>query len=199
MSATLLAATSNRGKLAELRAILDGLGLEVLSPSDLGVSVEVEEDGETFAANALKKARAYHAATGLPVVADDSGLAVDALGGLPGVRTARYAGEGASDEENYRKLLRELENVSAPERGAAFVCAIALVTGEGEEHLSEGRLQGRITFEPRGAGGFGYDPVFELPGTGLTLAETGAGEKNLISHRAAALAGLKERIARFAS
>lgn len=189
-----LAATSNKGKLAELRAILSEFGVEVVSPADLSLDLEVEESGATFAENALIKARAYREASGMAVIADDSGLAVDALGGMPGVRTARYAGEGATDRENYEKLLAELAEVDEGARGAAFVCAAAFADLEGRELVALGELRGRIAFAPRGEGGFGYDPIFELPSTGRTLAETPAGEKNLISHRAVALAGLRERL-----
>ncbi|MDX6606327.1 MAG: XTP/dITP diphosphohydrolase [Solirubrobacterales bacterium] len=180
MSALLLA-TRNDHKLRELREALPGIELDPLPP-------EVElppEDGETFAANALGKARAAHAATGRATVADDSGIEAYGLGGRPGVRSARYAGEGVSDEENLAKLLEEVGGQE--DRRVAYVCVIALVEEDGAESLFEGRCEGTLATEPRGSGGFGYDPAFIPDDTGSddlrTMAELAPAEKHAISHR----------------
>jgi XTP/dITP diphosphohydrolase len=180
MSALLLA-TRNEHKLRELREALPGIELDPLPP-------EVElppEEGETFAANALVKARAAHAATGRASVADDSGIEASGLGGRPGVRSARYAGEGATDEENLAKLLEEVGRQD--DRRVAYVCAIALVGEDGSESLFEGRCEGTLASEPRGSGGFGYDPAFlpddTGPDDGRTMAELTPAEKHAISHR----------------
>jgi XTP/dITP diphosphohydrolase len=180
MSALLLA-TRNDHKLRELREALPGIELDPLPP-------EVElppEDGETFAANALGKARAAHAATGRATVADDSGIEAYGLGGRPGVRSARYAGEGVSDEENLAKLLEEVGGQE--DRRVAYVCVIALVEEDGAESLFEGRCEGTLATEPRGSGGFGYDPAFIPDDTGpddlRTMAELAPAEKHAISHR----------------
>ena len=184
----LLVATRNEHKLRELREALPGVELEPLPP-------EVElppEDGETFAENALGKARAAHAATGRAAIADDSGIAAYGLGGRPGVRSARYAGEGASDEENLAKLLDEVG--SQADRRVAYVADIALVTEDGEEAIFEGRCEGTLAEEPRGRGGFGYDPAFLPDDTGpddrRTMAELSPDEKNAISHRGRAAKAL---------
>lgn len=186
----LVVATRNEHKLAELRAILSGWELLPLPP-------EVElppEDGETFAENALGKARAAAAATGLAAIADDSGIDSAALGGRPGVRSARYAGEGAGDAENLALLLREL--AQAEDRSVAYICAMAYVGADGTEVVREGRCEGTLAEAPRGSGGFGYDPAFVPrdtgPGDTRTMAELGSDEKHSISHRgraARALAG----------
>jgi XTP/dITP diphosphohydrolase len=180
MSALLLA-TRNEHKLRELREALPGIELDPLPP-------EVElppEEGETFAANALVKARAAQAATGRASVADDSGIEASGLGGRPGVRSARYAGESASDEENLAKLLDEVGRQD--DRRVAYVCAIALVGEDGSESLFEGRCEGTLASEPRGSGGFGYDPAFlpddTGPDDGRTMAELTPAEKHPISHR----------------
>lgn len=191
----LVLATKNPGKVAEMRDILraNGLGaLEVLSCADFPWLGDVEEDGETFEENATKKALAVAKATGEVALADDSGLEVDALGGAPGVRSARFAGEalprGASrDRANYEKLLSLLAGVPDPERTARFRCAVAVAAPGGRVQTAEGRCEGRIIFAPRGSGGFGYDPVFVPDGYDETFAELGAGVKNAISHRARAL------------
>jgi non-canonical purine NTP pyrophosphatase, rdgB/HAM1 family len=180
MSALLLA-TRNEHKLRELREALPGIELDPLPP-------EVElppEEGETFAANALEKARAAQAATGRSSVADDSGIEASGLGGRPGVRSARYAGESATDEENLAKLLDEVGRQD--DRRVAYVCAIALVGEDGSESLFEGRCEGTLASEPRGSGGFGYDPAFVPddtgPDDGRTMAELTPAEKHAISHR----------------
>lgn len=184
----LLVATGNKGKLREIASILAGSGVEVVGLSQMGIEAKVEEDGETFLANAQKKARTLHALTGLATLADDSGLTVEALGGAPGVKSARYAHENATDEENYQKLLAAMEDVPEDKRSAAFICSLVLIAPDGAETATEGRLDGSIAFAPRGNGGFGYDPVFLLAEGGLTLAEAEEAHKNLISHRADALA-----------
>lgn len=187
---TLLVATRNPGKLRELGALLGSEGIEVLGLADVPGAPDVEEDGATFRENAHRKASALAAASGLPALADDSGLAVEALHGRPGVRSARYAGPGSSDADNNRKLLEELSGVAADRRGAAFVCAMVLAVPGGEGAEAEGRLEGRILEAPRGSGGFGYDPLFLVEGPGLTLAEMDLAAKNRISHRSRALAAL---------
>jgi XTP/dITP diphosphohydrolase len=179
--AALVLATRNDHKLRELREALPGIELDPLPP-------EVElppETGETFAENAIGKARAAHAATGRVAIADDSGIAAYALGGRPGVRSARYAGEEASDEENLVKLLEEVG--AQDDRRVAYVCAIALVDEDGSEFVFEGRCEGTLTTDPRGSGGFGYDPAFVPDDTGpddeRTMAELAPEEKHAISHR----------------
>ena len=193
--ARILAATGNRHKLEEIRQILAGTGIEVVSPSEVGWPAEVEEDGETLEANALKKARAGAKAGGLPTLADDTGLFVDALGGLPGVRSARYAGPEGDSAANCVKLLAALEGVPRERRGAAFRCAIALVHPGGAERVFEGSVRGHITTGKRGTGGFGYDPLFEADETGRTFAEMSAEEKHGLSHRGRALAALRGYLA----
>lgn len=187
---TLLVATTNEGKLREIRGFLAGVGVEVRGLADVPAAPVVVEDEDTFVGNARKKAWALCEATGLPALADDSGLVVEALGGRPGVWSARFAGPEADDEANNCRLLRELEGVGPSERGAAFVCAMVLAVPGGREHVAEGRLEGRILEGPRGVGGFGYDPLFLVEGGGETLAELELAEKNLVSHRAKALAAL---------
>jgi XTP/dITP diphosphohydrolase len=174
-------ATRNEHKLRELREILEGV--ELLS---LPLDVELPpEDAETFAENALEKARAAHAATGMAAIADDSGIAARALDGRPGPRSARYAGADASDEDNLNLLLRELAHES--DRSVAYVCALAFVDEDGDERLVEGRCEGTLATEPRGTGGFGYDPAFVPVDTGpeddRTMAELDPDEKHAISHR----------------
>ena len=185
MKPRLLFATSNAGKLRELRALV-GDAVEVVSLKDLPPVPEPEEDGDTFQANAVKKARAYSEATGLPALADDSGLCVDALDGRPGVLSARYA--PGDDRARYEKLLAELTGVPDAKRTASFRCALALVTGKGEEPRVEvGRCEGTILHAPKGTNGFGYDPVFQVEGEGgRSMAELAAEEKARVSHRARA-------------
>ncbi|MEW6430722.1 MAG: RdgB/HAM1 family non-canonical purine NTP pyrophosphatase [Myxococcota bacterium] len=175
---TLVFATSNAGKKKELEALL-GSGWQVKSAADFPALPEVEEDQPTFEGNAAKKARAFAKATGLLSLADDSGLCVDALGGRPGVFSARY---GSSDGDRIRKLLAELEDVPDAKRTARFVCALCLVTPDGQETFTRGTCEGRIIRAPRGANGFGYDPIFELP-SGKTMAELSRDEKSAVSHR----------------
>ncbi|MEX2106623.1 MAG: RdgB/HAM1 family non-canonical purine NTP pyrophosphatase [Solirubrobacterales bacterium] len=178
----MILATRNRHKLAEMAELLPGVELRPLPPH-----VEMPpEHGDSFEANALIKARAAHEATGEVVIADDSGIEAADLGGAPGIYSARYAGEGASDEVNLEKLLREVD-AAGGDRRAAYVCAIALIDAAGEEHVFEARCEGRLLSERRGQGGFGYDPAFVPDDTGAaderTMAELSAAEKNAISHR----------------
>ncbi len=196
-------ATGNAHKLAEIERLLAGAvpavasgALELVAMTDLGVPEPVE-DGDTFEANALIKARACVAATGLPAIADDSGLEVDALDGAPGVRSARYAGEDATDADNNAKLIDALGATPPPRRTARFVCAAALVTAEGGEVTRRGTMEGRLVDEPRGANGFGYDPHFVADATadGRTNGELRADEKDAISHRGAAFAALAADVA----
>ncbi len=183
----LLIATRNPGKVREIAAIVAGPSLELCSLADLPGAPEVAETGASFEDNALLKARgaAYHA--GCWALADDSGLVVPALDGAPGVRSARFAGEGATDADNVRRLLELMRGVPDERRGAEFVCCLALAGPNNRAFTAEGRLAGRIIREPRGSNGFGYDPVFLLPERGLTAAELDPAGKNAISHRAAAL------------
>lgn len=184
--------TRNEHKLRELGEILTGFELVPLPDSvDLP-----PEDGETFAENALIKARAAYAATGLPALADDSGIEARALGGRPGVRSARYAGEDASDEENLQRLIDELRDQS--DRSVAYVCALAYIDPDGEERVVHGRCEGVFIDEPRGDGGFGYDPAFVPadtgPGDERTMAELSPDEKHAISHRGRAARALAEAL-----
>jgi XTP/dITP diphosphohydrolase len=186
----LLIATTNPGKQREYRALLREVPAEIVFPDELGITLEVEEDGATFHENAAKKARALAQESGLPALADDSGLEVEALGGEPGVRSARYAGEGADDPKRRAFLLGKLRNIPAPRR-ARFVCVIAVAGPNGETRFAEGECRGEITLTERGTNGFGYDPVFQVEGRKETMAEISAEEKNRISHRArAALAAI---------
>lgn len=183
----LVFATTNVGKLAELRGLL-GEGHQVLPASAFPEVGEVEEDRDTFAGNAEKKARAYCVASGLPALADDSGLCVDALSGRPGVHSARYA---PTDAERIAKLLAELSGVSA--RGAHFACVLALATPDGAVSFAEGRCEGSIAQAPAGEHGFGYDPIFLLP-SGLTLAQLRREEKAAVSHRGKAFEAMRPRL-----
>lgn len=188
----LLAATTNRGKIVEIAEILSGLGVTVVTPEEIDLHIDVKEDGATFAENALIKARAWSEAAGMPALADDSGLCVDALDGRPGVMSARFSGPDATDEKNIELLLRSLQ--SKTQRTARFVCAVALAWQTGEAIVAEGRYEGIIIDEPRGRGGFGYDPVFLDPELNKTLAQMSPGEKNARSHRKKALDALKTRL-----
>lgn len=172
-------ATANPGKLAELRGLVGG-ALEVVSAAEFPHPPQVEEDQESFEGNAEKKARAYAEASGLPALADDSGLCVDALGGRPGVHSARY---GSDDAGRIRRLLEELREVPEDARTARFRCALCLAVPGGEVVVEVGECEGRILGRPRGAGGFGYDPVFWVPSLGRTFAELSPHEKSAISHR----------------
>ena len=187
---TLLIATNNPGKVREYKDLLEGLDLPVVItyPAQEGLFLDVEESGETFAENARIKALAYARASGMLTLADDSGLEVDALGGVPGVRSARYAGPDASDVDRYCKLLEAHESVPEGQRAARFRCVIAIASAEGTVLTADGACEGEIGFVPRGDHGFGYDPVFVVAGYGgQTMAELDPAVKNRISHRARAV------------
>lgn len=189
---TLMLATGNAGKVAELRSLLTGhfdlSNVMLLTPRDWPAPLpQVAETGTTFAENARLKADALASATGLPALADDSGLCVDALGGAPGLHSARWAGTGASDDDRNAKLLLALADVPPERRTARFACAVALAIPGGETTIAEGFCEGVILNAPRGANGFGYDPLFLLPDLGRTMAELISDEKNHLSHRALAL------------
>lgn len=183
MAKRLLLATNNAGKAAEYRALLEGCGWELVTPRDLGLSLEVEEAGGDYAENARIKAEAFAKASGLVALADDSGIEVEALGGAPGPLSARFGGEDISDEQRVALLLERLKGVPPERRSARFRCLIAVARPEGEVSFFEGQCEGRVAEEPRGESGFGYDPVFLLPERGLTVAELPPEEKNAISHR----------------
>ena len=178
-------ATQNMKKLEELKKVLSDLGVEVVSEAELGVKVEVEETGETFAENSLLKAKAVMEATGLPAIADDSGLCVNALNGGPGVYSARFGGEGLDDRGRYMLLLNNMRGQTT--RAAHFACAIACAFPNGDTLTAEGRCDGTIAFAPMGEGGFGYDPVFFVPEKAKTFGQLTAEEKSAISHRGRAL------------
>jgi len=184
-------ATRNRGKIREIRAILSRFGARLRPLDDFPQVPEIVEDGSTFLENVQKKARTAAQMTGRTTIADDSGLVVEALGGRPGVFSSRYAGPGATDADRAAKLLEEMRDVPAEERGAAFHCVIGIAAPDGREDYVEGRCRGMITFEPRGASGFGFDPVFYYPPYGKTFAELAPSRKNRVSHRARALAKLE--------
>jgi XTP/dITP diphosphohydrolase len=188
MMTDLLLATNNIGKIAEYKKLISGCGFQLVTPAEKGIAIEVAETGNTFADNATIKARALAAVAGMLTLADDSGLEVDVLGGDPGVRSARYAGEKASDADRITLLLKNLEGVPLERRTARFRCVIAIADPAGGLVLAEGSVEGKIAFAPKGNHGFGYDPVFFLPERGETMAELPAEEKNRISHRAVAAA-----------
>jgi XTP/dITP diphosphohydrolase len=193
----LLLATTNRGKVAELTALFGDLGVSLVSLATLpGKHPPVVEDGDTFLANALLKANAAAQRTGMVTLAEDSGLDVDALGGRPGVWSARFAKEGATDAENNALLLTSLEEVDDDQRTARFRCVMALVDpwSAGEPLVTEGRCEGTIVRTPRGAGGFGYDPLFLVSGEGVTMAELAEHRKNEVSHRARAAAAMRHHL-----
>lgn len=187
----LVIASDNAGKIREFRALLEPYGFDVISMREAGFSGEIVEDGDTFAENAHIKARAVFEATGLPTIADDSGLVIDFLNGAPGVYSARYAGEGASDEERCAKVLDEMLGVERELRDARFVCTIYFIYAEDEEYSVRGEVCGYIGDEPVGENGFGYDPIFML-NDDESMATIGDEEKNEISHRAMAFNKLSE-------
>lgn len=193
---TVVLATHSLHKVAELRRILVGVPVELTSGRDLAIP-DVDETGETFAANALLKARACAAETGLPAVADDSGLVVDGLGGAPGVRSARYAGDHGDDAANLRLVLERLG--TSTRRTGRFVCVAALVTPDGCEVTEEGVMEGTLTDAPRGENGFGYDPIFVTHGEQRTNAELTPAEKDAISHRGAAFRALRPHLEKLAA
>lgn len=188
---TLILATHNRGKVKEIKALLNGLPLLIKSLEEIAALPPVDEDQPTFAGNARKKAEAVVRVCGFAALADDSGLEVDYLQGRPGVHSAHFAGPGAGDADNNRLLLQQLEGVPPEKRGAAFCCVMALAQPGGETYLVEGHCRGRIAETPRGEAGFGYDPLFIYEPAGLTFAQMGLDEKNRVSHRGQALQKLR--------
>lgn len=191
MSQKLLVATHNKGKVAEFADMLADLDVAWLSLDDVGVTEDVAETGDTFQANAELKALAYARQTGLLTLADDSGLEVDALGGQPGVYTARYGGPGLNHADRYHLLLRNLQDVPPAERSARFRCVIVLANPDGVIGVAPGVCEGQIAYAPAGDGGFGYDPVFFLPDRGLTMAQLPAAVKHQISHRGRAMKAIE--------
>jgi XTP/dITP diphosphohydrolase len=183
----LCVATTNRGKQHELAVLLAAWPGTLVTPQDIGLDLDVEETGTSFAENAALKAIAFAQAANMPALADDSGLEVDALDGAPGIYTARYAGIGASDEDRIQKLLGELRDVPWAKRTARFRCAVALARPDGSVEIAEGTCEGIVAYEPRGDNGFGYDPVFYVPAYERTFAELPSEVKNTHSHRARAL------------
>ena len=187
-----IAATKNKDKIREMAEILSPLGIEIVPQTDAGIVLDVEETGDTFEKNALIKARAVRMVSDYPVLADDSGLCVECLGGAPGVRSARYAGENATDEDKINKLLSEIgENEN---RNARFVTSVAFITADGREITAEGEVRGYITNTPSGNNGFGYDPVFCSTELRKTFADATDEEKNSVSHRSRALHNLYDKI-----
>ena len=197
MEHKIIFATGNEGKMREIREILKELQVPVLSMKEAGVSLNIEENGSTFAENAEIKARAVWNCTGGIVLADDSGLVVDALGGEPGVYSARYMGEDTSYEIKNREIIRRLEAVSGQDRSARFVCIIAAVLPDGTVRKTEGTMDGVIAMEPAGEEGFGYDPILYITEYGKTGAQLTMEEKNAISHRGKALRAMKGELARW--
>lgn len=187
----LLVATKNRGKTKEIKELIGDFFDDVLTLSDFNENINIIEDGKTFEENALKKAKTIYSLYKLPTLADDSGLEVDALDGRPGVYSARYAGENATDEEKIKKLLEELKNIPEEKRGAQFVCVLTFIDENGRVYQTKGICRGKIGFEPKGVNGFGYDPIFIPEGYNATFAELESKEKNKISHRAKAFEKLK--------
>lgn len=185
----LVLATRNKGKISEFKALISEFRIEIKSLDDFGNIPQIAEDGKTFEDNAYEKALFAAKRLGLPVLADDSGLMVEALGGIPGVRSARYAGETATDKENNRKLLQEMKGVA--DRKASFKCVIAIAVPKGPSLLYEGICHGEIAHELKGKNGFGYDPIFYYPPLKKTFAQLGAEEKNKVSHRGKAMDQLR--------
>lgn len=188
-------ASNNKGKIRELKDILSPMGIEVVSQREAGFDIEADETGTTFAENSEIKAKAIYELAKIPVLADDSGLCVDALDGQPGVYSHRFAGENATDEEKCRYILEKLENISDEKRTARFICDMCFIDENGREYHAEGRCEGKIGKEEKGNNGFGYDPIFVVGNR--TLAELKEAEKNKISHRAEALKKMKEILKQF--
>ena len=186
----LILASNNKNKLAEMKKIMEPFGYEVISQSEAGINIDVEETGETFEENARLKAQAIHRLTGSAVISDDSGLEVDYLDGAPGVYSHRFAGEDATDEQRCQKLINMMEDAEDPQRTARFVCVICYIAEDGSEKTVRGTVEGSISREPHGENGFGYDPVFMSKGQ--SFAQISSEEKNKVSHRADALRKLSE-------
>ncbi len=187
MLSQILLASNNRGKLLELRALLIGHGMDAVSPVEAGIALDIEESGTTFAQNAILKAEGFARVRPGIVLADDSGLVVDALGGGPGVYSARYGGPGATDADRNRLLLRQMDEVAGPARSARFIATVAVVAPGHKTEVFEGAVEGMIATEARGSEGFGYDPIFYFPSFGSTFGEVGPSVKARVSHRAKAL------------
>ena len=195
MEKKIIFATGNKDKMREIREIMADMDVEVVSMKEEGIHVDVVEDGTTFTENAIIKAKdIWSRVSDAIVMADDSGLVVDALGGEPGIYSARYLGEDTPYSVKNAEIIRRLEGLDVPERSARFVCAIAAVLPDGTVLTTEGTIEGYIGYEERGAGGFGYDPIFMVPEKGCTTAELTAEEKNAISHRGKALKAMKESL-----
>lgn len=190
----LVVATNNKGKLLEIQQILNDKKLELLTLTDIDLNIDFIESGETFEENAIIKAKTVYDLTQMPVIADDSGLVVDSLGGQPGIRTSRYAGEDATDDQNIDKLLKNMNGIVQEDRTAHFVCAIAYIDKNGNISTYRGECDGYITEERRGKDGMGYDPVFFYPPFNLTFAQVSYEEKNKVSHRNKALSKLKKAL-----
>jgi len=193
-SKRIIIATKNKGKLEEMKQLLSRFPCDVISMADAGISDDIAESGSTFEENAMIKAKSVWKATGETVLADDSGLEVDFLGGAPGVYSARFAGAGATDEENNKKLLDALAGVPEEKRTARYVCVIAVVFPSGRSITVKGTCEGYIAMKPEGNNGFGYDPLFYFPGYGLTMAQMDPDMKNGISHRGIAVRKLLEKL-----
>ena len=197
MSHKLVLATRNQGKIVEFRRILDALApgaIELVGVDQFPDLVDVEETGSTFEENSLLKARYTCQATGLPAIADDSGLCVDALNGDPGIYSARWAGKHGDDQANLKKVLEQLKDVPDEKRTAYFVCVASLVLPDGREHVAEGRFQGHILRAPVGENGFGYDPIFQPLGLSISSAQMSAEEKDLVSHRGKSLRSIAPHV-----
>lgn len=197
MSHKLVLATRNQGKIVEFRRILDALApgaIELVGVDQFPDLVDVEETGTTFEENSLLKARYTCQATGLPAIADDSGLCVDALNGDPGIYSARWAGKHGDDQANLEKVLEQLKDVPDEKRTAYFVCVASLVLPDGREHVAEGRFQGHILRAPVGDNGFGYDPIFQPLGLSISSAQMSADEKDLVSHRGKSLRSIAPHV-----
>jgi XTP/dITP diphosphohydrolase len=193
MPPRLLLATNNAGKIAEYDVLLEGCGWEVVTPRDLGTELDAEETGETYEANATIKARRGADASGLVTLGDDSGLEIEAMDGEPGIRSARFLGEDASYEQRFAEIERRLADLPREQRRARFRCAIAVADPRtGDLRLAEGEVFGLIAEAPRGAGGFGYDPIFWVPQHSATMAELPEHQKNIVSHRARAVASARQ-------
>jgi XTP/dITP diphosphohydrolase len=199
MSQKLVLATRNSGKIIEFRRILEEIApgaVELISVNQFPDLVDVEETGSTFEENSLLKARYTAAATGLPAIADDSGLCIDALGGAPGIFSARWAGKHGDDRANLEKVLEQLKDVSEEKRGAHFLCVASLVLPDGREHVAEGRFDGSILRSAVGTNGFGYDPIFQPKGLAISSAQMSAEEKDLVSHRGKSLRSIAPHVIR---
>lgn len=193
----IVVATRNKGKIKEIDEIMQGMGIEFVTQDDIGIDVDVEENGTSFEENSFIKAEAISNLCDYPVIADDSGLEVDYLNGEPGIYSARYAGENASDDEKINKLLTNMKNCPTEKRTARFVCAATLVFKDGKKISVRGECEGVILTEPKGRGGFGYDPVFYVPEYNATFGEIPLSEKNKISHRAIAFKKIRQEIKKY--